>query len=317
MKPWRSGLVAVVVFILWGTAPFPTAGAAAGREPEGAVIQWNPSESYPWGSQWDPRLDRPVAIWRTAILLADVFVEIKRQTGVEARLWSLDGSARELSQVRLNLYLGSKDPPSLRSVLAQLSWVLDYAIAYRAASGRLDTHYDLLCSDPGPAALSALATKMGATVKRQEDRLESYRRTRAAKLAQYHDAFGLDRDELVARYQDVDDALLFDLTDASHRAAISFLLGLPVERIQAYLRDGHVSVDWDALDQAQQALLTKAFPAPACPVAEVEFADEGKGAPWVSLLRSPETPSPPGAEDRGWGLPRGPFHSAGSGDGRK
>ena len=279
--------------------PCRSAAAAAAQEPP--LIQWNPSESYPWGSQYDPRLERPIAIWRTAIPLSEVFSEIKRQTGVEVALSSLDHSSQDLIRLRLNLYLNQKSPPTLRALLVQLSWVLDYGIAYRPAKDGAAARYDLLCADPAPPALRALGRAMAASSKEQEDRIDGWRRNRATRFEEFHDAFALSPEELSERYRGLDDALLYDLTDEKQREVVSFLFGLPAETTQTYLREGRASIKWDSLTPEQKSLLTRAFPPPLCPVSQVKLSAVGHGL-MVSLERSEDTPAPPGADDHGWGM---------------
>jgi hypothetical protein len=97
--------------------------ALAADTPE--LAQWLPAESYSGGKQYDARLDRPVKLWGAGIPVKKAFAEITAQTGVDVTCYPA-GDVNE--RVCLNAYLSPDAPPDLRSVLTQISWVMDCAI---------------------------------------------------------------------------------------------------------------------------------------------------------------------------------------------
>ena len=154
--PRTTALLALLVLSLV-IAPRARAGAAPAppaitETPDGRPLyQWNPSESWPGGSQYDPRLDEPVGFWRAGLALSEVFRSVAEQTGAKLDFWP---PGDENARVRVNLYLNREDPPTLRALMAQLAWVTDCVFAYAgAAEGGPGPRYYLLATSIGRAPM--------------------------------------------------------------------------------------------------------------------------------------------------------------------
>jgi len=182
-------------------------GAAVGASD---VTIWNPSESYSGGKQFDPRLDKPMRFWRAGLTLAEVFGEIQRQTGVKLTFSPPDDANRDFA---VHLFLNEHEPPELRALMAQLSWVTDCVFAVEGEEGK--QVYALLHTSLGDGAEARLAKE---TATRRAAREEMPKRL-TAKLEDLRQALQLPRDEVIARYRGKDDFLLLTLLEPARRAA--------------------------------------------------------------------------------------------------
>ncbi len=174
-----------------------------------AGVPWVPSQSYEGSSQYDPRLDRQVHLWGAGMLLADVFDAIESQTEV---VISCTPPGNENERVPVSLFLNPEDPPTLRAVLAQLSWVLDCNFFCQGGEGQQT--YLLLHTSIGGGAAARLHRKSD---ERIQARLEIPDRLRE-RLAGVQEGLALSREEAIQRYRGKDDALLLTLLDPQRRA---------------------------------------------------------------------------------------------------
>jgi hypothetical protein len=206
-----------------------------GRTAEGLPFyQWDPSQSWPGGAQADPRLDRSVIAWGAGIPLGDVFASVKEQTGVEIGFFP-PGDDNE--RICVNLYLNSENPPSLRDLMAQLSWVTDCAFAY-AKSGEDEPSYHLLSTSIGAGAMSRMRGERDALIAALEAgahpdmqvaaQIRSDMLTRLPELAT---ALGLTRDEAIRRYKGKDDLMLLAALDPTRRLIGELVLSLSDEQL--------------------------------------------------------------------------------------
>jgi hypothetical protein len=220
------------------------AGGVAGTRPAQhspahvapGLAQWLPEESWPGKAQHDPRLDRTVRFWGAGIPLKDVFASVEEQTGVEIGFWP-PGDDNE--RICVNLYLDPDRPPTLRELMAQLSWVVDCGFA--CSDGAETKTYALLSTSIGAGALL--------------ERLKALR-----------DALELPVDELIGRYRGVDDLLLLAALDPARRAVAQFLLTLSDDDL-AELAHGkgmyQIEREWRHFSAEQRAFLREAMR--ACP----------------------------------------------------
>jgi len=214
-------------------------GSAGGAAAEAAglevsLVPWVPSESWPGGRQYDPRLERTVGFWGAGMPLRDVFAGVKEQTGVEIGFWP-PGDVDE--RVCVNLYLNPEEPPTLRELMAQLSWVVDCGFGYDAEEGA--ARYSLLSTSVGQGAMEKLREERAAAARaREEERLSAWRDLRDRVLAAVEEcrsAVGLSQGELVRRYRGQDDILLLALLDPKYRAGMKFALSVPHADLESAL----------------------------------------------------------------------------------
>ncbi|UCC67992.1 MAG: hypothetical protein JSV79_12915 [Armatimonadota bacterium] len=206
-----------------------------GETPDGTPFyQWEPSQSWPGGSQHDPRLDRPVSLWGAGILLRDLFASVKDQTGVEIGFFP-PGDDNE--RICVNLYLNSDSPPTLRELMAQLSWVTDCAFAY-AEPGEQEPTYYLLSTSIGSGAMKRIRDERDAAIaalKSGEDPdmqiAAQVRDDMLARVPDLADALGLTREQAIKRYKGKDDCLLLVALDPRRQAAAEFVLSLSPEQL--------------------------------------------------------------------------------------
>jgi hypothetical protein len=213
MKAWRPALVLAALLLCCG---LPDRGAAGTRlnVPGGpSVVAWEPGESYEGKAQADPRLDRPVKFWRAGLTLAEVFDGVREQTGVEIRFWPSDDLN---ARMPVNLYLNPKEPPSLRSVMAQLMWAVDcpFCVGDELAA---KTYYLVPTSMAG-GAKENLQARTEAIRKAREGRWKEI----GGMLDDYQQALDLPREELVGKYQGKSDLMLLNLLDPQRRAVTEF-----------------------------------------------------------------------------------------------
>ena len=99
--------IPLLVAILLSASFWGLRAAVIERAPEADIhpTPWHPSESWPGGKQFDPRLDQSVSFWGAGIPLKDVFAGVKEQTGVEIGFFP-PGDANE--RICVTLYLNFK-----------------------------------------------------------------------------------------------------------------------------------------------------------------------------------------------------------------
>jgi hypothetical protein len=215
--------------------------------------QWLPQESYEGGAQHDPRLDRPVQAWEAGIPLRELFASIEEQTGVKLG-FSSEGGQEE--RICVTLYLDPDEPPSLREVMAQLSWVTDCAFGYGLPGG--ERVYYLLTTSAVTGAMDELRDYAEERdLSRASGWVVTEMRERAlAKLDEAEEALSLSEAELIRQYEGVDDLLLLALLDPPRRSLLEFLATAPRERLQ---REAGWARPWMDLAPEQRELLTAAF----------------------------------------------------------
>jgi hypothetical protein len=211
MRRWRFRLLPVAVLLLLGLAAPAEAGVRLYLPGGPSVVAWDPSESYAGKAEADPRLDRPVRIWRAGITLAEVFATAKQQTGVEIGFWPSDDLNTRL---RANLYLNPDEPPPLRALMVQLAWVV--GTSYAVTDGPAERAYFLMSTSIAGGAEYSAARRREERVQERELIWEAM----DAKLDEYRQALALSREELANRYRGTDDFMLLNLLDPARRAAL-------------------------------------------------------------------------------------------------
>ena len=205
----RTREVLLTVLLLAGLASTAQAGTPG-------LAPWLPSESYPGGKQADPRLDRHVQFWRAALTLEEVFQGTDQQAGVRISFSPADDENRG---VRVHVFLNKEQPPSLRDVMAQLSWVVDCPL-FSVEEGGQRVYY-LMATSIGRGAGGALQAR--EREKRRE--VAEVRQALVGRLSELEEALKLPPEEAVRRYQGKDDRALLDLLDPPHRAATQIAAG--------------------------------------------------------------------------------------------
>jgi hypothetical protein len=254
-------LAAALLTTPWCPATLlPTAQAAdAAASGEGgtptALAIWNPSESWPGGSQADSRLDQPVRFWRAGLTLEEVFSAVHDQAGVTIGFFP----ANDVNcRIRVNLFLDPYDPPSLRDLMAQLSWVTECSFAF--ADTRQGRAYSLLSTSRGRDLQEEVGGGGDALTKDNLDWIERHREESFARIQVYSQALRLSRDELIARYRGADDYLLYNLLDPGRRAALQLWCELPEEDQLALLREEReIVTDWTDLKPPERARMMQIF----------------------------------------------------------
>jgi len=194
-----AGAALVGLWMLGGVA------TAADRE----MALWAASESWAGGTQHDERLGQTVQFWGAGIPLGEVFAGIQEQTGVEIGFWPA-GDVNE--RVCVNLYLNPDDPPTLRELMAQLSWATDCLFGYSVEGGEAKycLHKTTLGEEMVAAALEA---------PERERQLEQQTLDREpARREALSEALSLSREEAIERYHGKNDLLLFAVLDPTRRA---------------------------------------------------------------------------------------------------
>ena len=239
------------------------AAAAVAAEGGPLLIPWLPGQSYPEGTRPDPRLDKPVQFWRAGLSLKQVFADIGEQTGVQLAFWP---PGDENERVRVNLYLNPDHPPTLRDLMAQLSWVTGCAFACEERAGEDERYrYHLLSTSVADTAQSRIEEEREAAMAALRDERQSRMPTRekvADKLAEYGRALNLTKEELVGRYHGVDDHLLAAMLDPARRATVSFTLGLGTEALARSLNGEALTLEWQDLTPQQQDELRSCLRSP-------------------------------------------------------
>ena len=220
---------------------------------------WEPGESYQGGKQFDPRMDKPVRVWRGGASLQEVLAELGQQTSIGLGLWP---PGTDEPRVPVTLFLNPQRPPSLREVMAQLMWLTRCAFAWsETTDGKA---YYLLSTSVGEGAKGKLVAQ--ERIEREQfrsewqARQESVRQTASSRLEEHRSALALSEGEAIARYRGNDDALLLDLLDPSRRAALVLLTSLPADDLGQLLggSDG-LRREWSAWSPDQQAIIKQAL----------------------------------------------------------
>ncbi len=234
-----------VALLLSATAgPAATPLLRAGEGPEGkALYFWDVNQSWPGREQADARLDQPVRAWYAAIPVAALLASLEQQTGVHLACWP---AGDDSERICVTVYLNPEQPPSLRDVMAQLSWVLDCSFAC-TSDGAPRTYY-LLRSSLGDGVLKRLAKvaqQAREAVLAEGERLR--RQTPGlvrAKLEEYRQALSVPPDELAKQHptrlsfgaENADEGyLLLNMVDPAQRAATQFVLSLSPADLDAVL----------------------------------------------------------------------------------
>jgi hypothetical protein len=190
---------------------------------------WQPNESWPGGSLADGRLGRPVRFWRAGLSLPEVFAGIEEQTGVAISVWPpTDPAAR----MRVTLYLNREQPPTLREVMAQLSWVTRYGFACSEGPAR---RYFLL----GTGEVTDVEGQWAAAQHRRE---AAARQRLLLELERYRAALDLSRGEAIARYRGKDDLLLLTLLDPERHGELRVLCSLSPDQLATLVEQGELTL---------------------------------------------------------------------------
>ncbi len=214
MRQWPFRALAVAVLLVWGPAARAESGTRLYLPGVPNVVAWNPSDSYAGKAQADPRLDRPVSIWRAGITLAQVFAIVQEQTEVEVACWPPDDLH---TRFRVNVYLNPAEPPSLRALMVQLAWVAD--TSFCVTDEPPERKYFLLSTSIGEAAEYSAARRREERVRERQLIWEAME----AKLDEYRRALALSRQEVISRYRGTDDFMALNLLDPARRAAVQLV----------------------------------------------------------------------------------------------
>ncbi len=225
------------------------------------VELWNVSASGAGQPQADLRLDKPVKFWRAGLTLAEVFAGIKAQTGVQIGFWPAED---QILRGRVNLYLSSRERPSLRALMVQLMWATGCTFACSDVKGQEQARkYYLLSTSVGQGvAARAEREKARAGQARavaHEEWVSASRRDIEKQLAISANALRLSRRDLLARYRGRDDFLVLTLLDPKRRAALGFVCDLPEQAQKDLLQGKDIFVYWSDLTPRQRADLHAAL----------------------------------------------------------
>ena len=154
-------LATCAVFALAWCASAEAGVTAQAGEERTVPVPWVPSESWPGGRQYDPRLKRTVEFWGAGMPLREVFAAVKEQTGVEIGFWP-PGDDNE--RICVNLYLNPEKPSTLRQLMAQLSWVTDCGFGVSGEEEE-EPSYCLLATSMKGGALRRMEEEQAANVR--------------------------------------------------------------------------------------------------------------------------------------------------------
>ncbi len=223
----------VLMVVVLAVSVLTAVGLTASRGAETGQL-WTPNQSSAGGSQYDPRLDKPVKMWEAGIEVGAVFAKIKKQTGVYVVCSPPDD---ENAWIPMNIFLNEKNPPTLRSLLVQVSWALNCKFFVHGEPGQ--QVYELEHSLAASAALARMEAEAKADVQAMKDAPKAIK----ARLDEYLAALVLSPQDLVAQYQGKDDRLLLNLLEPHRRAALGFLNSDGIQpKIQKFLDEA----DWSA-----------------------------------------------------------------------
>ncbi len=244
--------VVVCVLLLGAT------GLAWGAGP--VETQWQPSESWPGGAQYDARLDQSVQFWVTGKPALQVLASLQEQTGVSFGTFP-PNSASE--RVCLALYLNPDQVTTLREVMAQLAWVLDASFLMEGEGEARKYTMLFPAADPGAFAAEEKRRRAGSSEevkRRQEEDLECSRQAweRAkARLPELRRALALSREEVLKQYRE--DPLLLTLLSPNRRAVAQFVASLPEEEVSGLEFQAKRVKAWGELTAQQQAWVKEAM----------------------------------------------------------
>ncbi len=212
-----------------GSCPGTELGPGPGGQP---LYLWQAAESYPGGSQADVRLDRAVSFWGAGLPLRNVFSSVGDQTGVTL---TFHPARDDNKRICVTLFLNADDPPTLRELMVQLSWVLDCPFALAIEDDGKYAYYLLSTSIAGGAFERVQRERHEAFV-RVESGQEAWVQTDAevrgqmcARLDDLREALQLTEKEAFARYRGKDDLLLLAALDPARRAIARFVFALSDE----------------------------------------------------------------------------------------
>ncbi len=264
----------LLLALLLGVVTPAWAQASGVSGPEGVTLSlWQPSQSYPGGTQADPRLDQPVQFWRAGLTLAEVFASVEEQTAVRISFWPPDD---QNTRVRVNLYLNPRKPPSLRELMAQLQWVTDCPFSYHRPSESAEPVYELLRTSIGDGVIERLEAEQHAASYAREDAAAQKRRLVADRLDDYRTALSLAPKDVIARYSGRDDMLLLCLLDPSYRAATQLVCSLSTDDLASLFDGRQICRAWEDWTAEQRDYLSMALGF------EKSWLDKGPLKIWVA-----------------------------------
>jgi hypothetical protein len=192
--------------------------------------QWLAQESWPGGRQHDARLGRTVMLWGTGVPAAQVFERVEEQTGVHIGFFPPDDVNR---RVCVNVYLNPDHPPTLRDLMAQLSWATDCAFA-TSGEGE-ERRYFLLRSSVGHDAYERVRALDPMEVSAETVMRQAAERhpLAVAMLPELREALRLSREEAIDRYRGRNDRLLLALLDPSERPTAQLIASLSEQEVGA------------------------------------------------------------------------------------
>jgi hypothetical protein len=208
---------------------------------------WSAVESWPGGIQHDERLGQTVQFWGAGIPLRDVFAGIREQTGVEIG-FEPPGDVNE--RVCVNLYLNPDDPPTLRELMAQLSWATDCLFGYWVEGG--EAKY---CLHKTTLGEGMVATVLEAPERRRQLLAQQALGREPARREALREALSLSREEAIERYQGKNDLLLFAVLDPARRAMCELYLATPVGAAGTEVRFPLLAHQFSELTAEQQAIV--------------------------------------------------------------
>ncbi len=240
--------------ILMATLSSPAPAATATPAPGGIapdMVPWVAGESYGDGTQSDPRLDQPVALWGAGIPLKEAFASLREQAGVELTFWP---PGDENERICVNLYLDPNRAPSLRELMVQLSWVTECTFGLSEVDG--EKQYALLATSMKHGAVARMLREQEQNVGAYRQRVVDDRRRRATKrVEQLREALTLSRKELISRYRGQDDLLLLAMLDPPRRALVEFALSLLEDDLWGVVERGELSREWEEWGPEQREVL--------------------------------------------------------------
>jgi hypothetical protein len=264
---------------------------------------WSAQESWPGGTQADARLDRTVQFWGTAIPLATVFAGIEQQTGVSVAC-SHAGDANE--RVCVNLYLNPSQPPTLRELLTQLSWVTQCTFLYLAGQ---PPRYSVLGSDLGrDVAVRYAQAREEQRVRNADSIARRQEQVRAGleRIDALRPELNLTPEQAIARYRGSNDNLLLALLSPERRGALSAIHALAPQQREALSAQGYWSGRLSVLPAGLRVWIAGLAKLPATSVDQahlnislgisylnVSVWDPGGGGDWNAYVRLSTGSIPP------------------------
>jgi hypothetical protein len=217
------------------------------------LTPWVPQQSWPGGAQYDARLEQAVRFWGAGIPLAQVFAEVRAQTGITIGFWPAgDDNAR----VCVNLFLDPARPPTARELLAQLAWITDCSFAYDGSVN--PPAYQLLHTSAGASVLEEAKARRAQRLAEQGEysaRIEwQMREQLPPRLGEFREALRLSREDAIRQYRGKDDLMLLSLLDPARRSMGQLVLSLSPAQLEEAQRAGQLFLDWATIAPEQRAL---------------------------------------------------------------